>query len=321
SFFPQLVAGPIERASNLLPQFAVERKFDYTKSIDGLRQILWGLFKKVIIADLCANAANIIFNNSADHTGGTLLMGGLFFVFQVYADFSGYSDIAIGTARLFGFNLMQNFAYPYTSTSIQEFWARWHISLYTWFNDYLFMPLAFMWRSLGEKGVLFAIMVTFLCSGLWHGAAWKFIVFGGLHGFALVLESLTKNGRQKIFAALPPFVKPLIGGILTFSFVTLTFIIFRAENLSHGYQYIKAMLIPSLPVGSAFLGTTVHPFTLFVFLAIFFSIEWKGRNSQFALANFGLNWHKIVRLGFYFLIAITTLLFSGRQQEFIYFQF
>ena len=176
SFFPQLVAGPIERATNLLPQFYKKRNFDYLNAVDGLKQILWGLFKKVVIADNCAIIVNDIFANYASYSGSTLILGAIFFAFQIYGDFSGYSDIAIGTARLFGFNLMQNFAFPYFSRDIAEFWRRWHISLSTWFRDYLYIPLGgnrvVKWRW------YYNLFITFLVSGFWHGASWTFLAWG-----------------------------------------------------------------------------------------------------------------------------------------------
>jgi D-alanyl-lipoteichoic acid acyltransferase DltB (MBOAT superfamily) len=196
SFFPQLVAGPIERASNLLPQFYQNRKFEYSKAVDGMQQILWGLFKKVVIADNCAVYANHIFENSADMSGSTLLLGAVFFAFQIYGDFSGYSDIAIGTARLFGFNLMQNFAYPYFSRDIAEFWRRWHISLSTWFRDYLYIPLG------GSRGGTWMkvrnTFIIFIVSGFWHGANWTFIVWGALNAIYFLPLLLTKKNRQNM---------------------------------------------------------------------------------------------------------------------------
>ena len=194
SFFPQLVAGPIERATNLLPQFYQKRKFDYAQAVDGMRQILWGLFKKVVIADNCAVYANEIFNNSADYNGSTLLLGAIFFTFQIYGDFSGYSDIAIGTARLFGFNLMQNFAFPYFSRDIAEFWRRWHISLSTWFRDYVYIPLG------GSRGgTLMKVrntFIIFIVSGFWHGANWTFIIWGALNAVYFLPLLLTKRNRK-----------------------------------------------------------------------------------------------------------------------------
>ena len=195
-FFPQLVAGPIERATNLLPQFYKKRTFEYHKAVDGMRQILWGLFKKVVIADNCAEFANQIFNNSADMNGSTLVLGAIFFTFQIYGDFSGYSDIAIGTSRLFGFDLKQNFATPYFSRDIAEFWRRWHISLSTWFRDYLYIPLG------GSRGGTWMkvrnTFAIFLVSGFWHGANWTFIIWGALNAIYFLPLLFTNNNRKNL---------------------------------------------------------------------------------------------------------------------------
>lgn len=196
SFFPQLVAGPIERATNLLPQFYTQRKFDYAKAVDGMRQILWGLFKKIVIADNCAEFANQIFNNSESMNGSALVMGAVFFTFQIYGDFSGYSDIAIGTSRLFGFNLMRNFAFPYFSRDMAEFWRRWHISLSTWFRDYLYIPLG------GSRGSTWMkvrnTFIIFIVSGFWHGANWTFIIWGALNAFYFLPLLLAKRNRNHL---------------------------------------------------------------------------------------------------------------------------
>jgi D-alanyl-lipoteichoic acid acyltransferase DltB (MBOAT superfamily) len=193
SFFPQLVAGPIERAKNLLPQFSVKRSFNYASAVDGLRQILWGLFKKIVIADNAAEYANLIFTNYQDYSGGTLFLGAVFFAIQIYGDFSGYSDIAIGTAKLFGFRLMQNFAFPYFSRDISEFWRRWHISLSTWFRDYVYIPLG------GSRGSKFNqirnVFVIFIVSGFWHGANWTFIFWGFLHAVYFIPLMLANRNR------------------------------------------------------------------------------------------------------------------------------
>jgi len=195
-FFPQLVAGPIERATHLLPQFKTKRIFDYSAATDGMRQILWGLFKKLLIADNCAVYANYIFNNSADMTGSVLVLGALFFTFQIYGDFSGYSDIAIGTARLFGFDLMNNFAFPYFSRDVAEFWRRWHISLSTWFRDYLYVPLG------GSRGSIFKnarnVLVIFIVSGIWHGANWTFVVWGLINALYYLPLLLTGKHRSNL---------------------------------------------------------------------------------------------------------------------------
>ena len=212
SFFPQLVAGPIERAENLLPQFYKIRIFDYSKAVDGMRQILWGLFKKMVIADNAAEIANQIFNNSADYSGSTLLLGALFFTFQIYGDFSGYSDIAIGTARLFGFDLMRNFNFPYFSRDIAEFWRRWHISLSTWFRDYLYIPLG------GSRGSRLMIIrntfIIFIVSGFWHGANWTFIVWGALHAIYFLPLLLTNRNRTYLGVVAEGKILPSVRELL-----------------------------------------------------------------------------------------------------------
>jgi len=243
SFFPQLVAGPIERATNLLPQFYVKRKFDYSKAKDGMRQILWGLFKKVVIADNCAEYANLIFNNSDDYSGSTLLLGAFFFTFQIYGDFSGYSDIAIGTSRLFGFNLMQNFAFPYFSRDIAEFWRRWHISLSTWFRDYLYIPLG------GSRGGLKMkirnTFVIFLVSGFWHGANWTFVVWGALNALYFLPLLIAGKNRQNLGLVaegrLLPNIKEFIQICTTFLLTMLAWIFFRASSVGHALSYLKGI--------------------------------------------------------------------------------
>ena len=239
-FFPQLVAGPIERATNLLPQFYKKRTFEYHKAVDGMRQILWGLFKKVVIADNCAEFANQIFNNSADMNGSTLVLGAIFFTFQIYGDFSGYSDIAIGTSRLFGFDLKQNFATPYFSRDIAEFWRRWHISLSTWFRDYLYIPLG------GSRGSTWMkvrnTFAIFLVSGFWHGANWTFIIWGALNAIYFLPLLLTNNNRKNLGVVaegkLLPSFRELIAMLTTFTLTVFAWIFFRAENISHAFDYI-----------------------------------------------------------------------------------
>src|SRR5690606_36334354 len=196
SFFPQLVAGPIERATNLLPQFNRERRFDYSCATNGLRQMLWGFFKKIVIADNCAVIVNHIFENPSGVNGSTLVLGAFFFALQIYGDFSGYSDIAIGTAKLFGFNLMKNFDFPYFSRDIAEFWRRWHISLSTWFRDYLYIPLG--GSRVNSTLQVRNIFIIFLVSGFWHGANWTFIVWGALNALYFLPLLLTKRNRKNI---------------------------------------------------------------------------------------------------------------------------
>jgi alginate O-acetyltransferase complex protein AlgI len=322
SFFPQLVAGPIERATNLLPQFYVKRVFEYNKAVDGLRQILWGLFKKIVIADNCAEYANQIFNNSEDYSGSTLVLGALFFTFQIYGDFSGYSDIAIGTSRLFGFNIMRNFAFPYFSRDIAEFWRRWHISLSTWFRDYLYIPLG------GSRGGTWMkvrnTFAIFIVSGFWHGANWTFIVWGALNAIYFLPLLLRNKNRQNLDTVAQggslPSIKEFFNIATTFGLTVLAWIFFRAENLEHAWTYLSTIFSKSILTIPHF---SARKYALIIILITFlFSIvEWFGKDDQYAIAKLGLNWNKFVRWIFYCLLAVITLLFSGQKHDFIYFQF
>lgn len=322
SFFPQLVAGPIERAAHLLPQFSKRRYFNYGHAVDGLRQILWGLVKKVVIADSCATYANAIFDNSADLSGSSLLLGAVFFAFQIYGDFSGYSDIAIGTARLFGFDLMKNFAFPYFSRDIAEFWRRWHISLSTWFRDYLYIPLG---GSRGSTAMQVRnVFVIFVVSGFWHGANWTFIVWGALNALYFLPMLLSGNNRKnldvvaegRIFPAFREFVAILT----TFGLTLIAWIFFRANTVSHAIGYLQGIFDPSilsLPDYKNFLPSLMVIFLLIAFIII----EWLGRENNYAIEKMGGRWSPIARLGLYYTLSMIVLLFSGQQQEFIYFQF
>lgn len=327
SFFPLLVAGPIERATHLLPQIKKARSFDYSKAIDGLRQILWGLFKKMVIADLCAEHANAIFNHADSYGGLTLVLGALFFTLQIYGDFSGYSDIALGTARLFGIELLRNFAFPYFSRDIAEFWRRWHISLSSWFRDYLYVPLG------GSKGGTWMrvrnTFIIFLVSGFWHGANWTFIVWGGLNAlYFLPLLLLNRNRNNMEIVAQNTFLpsaKEFFQMSITFALTVLAWIFFRASSVRSAIDYISAMLKGLLDMklitqSINYMIVQVGYF-LPVFILFFFLIEWSGRRHQYALAHFGLRWPKMIRWSFYLGLALVILLFAGKEQQFIYFQF
>ena len=322
SFFPQLVAGPIERATNLLPQFYKKRTFDYNKAVDGMRQILWGLFKKIVIADNAAEYANLIFNNSDDYSGSTLVLGAIFFTFQIYGDFSGYSDIAIGTSRLFGFNLKQNFAFPYFSRDIAEFWRRWHISLSTWFRDYLYIPLG------GSRGGTWMkvrnTFIIFIVSGFWHGANWTFVIWGALNAiYFLPLLLLNKNRVNTNIVAQGkylPSVKEFFNMSITFSLTILAWIFFRADNIVHAINYISKILSPSFFTVPIFSGMS-RALIVIVLILIFVFIEWLGREDEFALAQLGKNLNRPLKYIIYSSIFITILWFSDQEQEFIYFQF
>jgi len=318
SFFPLLVAGPIERATHLLPQIQKKRTFDYSKAVDGLRQILWGLFKKIVIADQCAEYANQIFNNSADYSGSTLVLGAIFFTFQIYGDFSGYSDIALGTARLFGIELLKNFAFPYFSRDIAEFWRRWHISLSTWFRDYLYIPLG------GSKGgTLMKVrntFIIFIVSGFWHGANWTFIVWGLLNALYIMPSIIFNTNRNNLEIVAKgkhfPNLKDLLFIGITFSLTVFAWIFFRAENLRHAIFYISHIFSRSL-----FTIPTIIPKVTLVLLILFFAIEWFGREKQYALESFGLKIPQVIRWGFYYTLVFAIFYFAGSEQEFIYFQF
>lgn len=322
SFFPQLVAGPIERATHLLPQFYKKRTFDYSRAVDGMRQILWGLFKKIVIADNCAEYANQIFNNSADMNGSTLVLGALFFTFQIYGDFSGYSDIAIGTSRLFGFDLMRNFNFPYFSRDIAEFWRRWHISLSTWFRDYLYIPLG------GSRGGTWMkvrnTFIIFIVSGFWHGANWTFIVWGALNAIYFLPLLLTNNNRNNIETVaqgkLLPSIKELSFILLTFGLTVFAWIFFRAENIGHAISYISEIVSPSLFSIPKF-AYMYNALITIILVGIFVLIEWFGREGQYAISNLGFKWKRPIRYAMYYAIIIAIFWFGGKEQQFIYFQF
>jgi alginate O-acetyltransferase complex protein AlgI len=323
SFFPQLVAGPIERATNLLPQFYNKRSFDYRKAVDGMRQILWGLFKKIVIADNCAEYANLIFNNSADYSGSTLVLGAIFFTFQIYGDFSGYSDIAIGTSRLFGFDLKQNFAFPYFSRDIAEFWRRWHISLSTWFRDYLYIPLG------GSRGGTWTkvrnTFVIFIISGFWHGANWTFIAWGTLNAIYFLPLLLTNNNRNNIELVANgktlPSLKEFSFMLLTFGFTVFAWIFFRAENIGHAISYISEILSSSLFEVPKFAGMR-GAFRTILITGVFVLIEWQGRQGQYAISDIGQKWSRILRWSFYSLLIFAIGMFMpSTESPFIYFQF
>jgi D-alanyl-lipoteichoic acid acyltransferase DltB (MBOAT superfamily) len=320
SFFPQLVAGPIEKANNLLPQFYAKRIFNYNKAVDGMRQILWGLFKKIIIADNCAKYANIIFNNSDDYSGSTLVLGAILFTFQIYGDFSGYSDIAIGTSRLFGFNLMKNFSFPYFSRDIAEFWRRWHISLSTWFKDYLYIPLGGSRKNLRIN--VRNICIVFIVSGLWHGANWTFLVWGLLNAIYFTPLLLTKKNRINLDIVAKgrifPNFKDQLSMLLTFILVAFSWIFFRSENIEHAISYITGIFSISL-----FTVPEILPITTILLILFFIIIEWSGREGEYGIENIKEIHCKPIRWFSYLSLLLIIYFFGSFEEsvEFIYFQF
>lgn len=322
SFFPQLVAGPIERASNLLSQITEHRRFKYDQAVGGLKLILWGLFKKIVIADSIAPIVDDIFANYTDYSASTLILGVCLFSFQVYGDFSGYTDIAIGTAKLFGIELMSNFKFPNFSRNVAEYWQRWHISLSTWFRHYLYIPMG---GSRGSKlKSVRNIIVIFLVSGFWHGANWTFIFWGGLH--ALFFIPVFLLGRNRMYAdnvvaqdTLLPTPKEIMQVLLTFSLVTFSRIFFRSPNLSDAFQYIER-------IASHFYWESYdHPMgyrmvDFYVLLGLFTIYEYLIRRDERNPFKFK---SKLVRFTIYTIIVLAMLLFydDGVNRSFIYFQF
>ncbi|MBT2163196.1 MBOAT family O-acyltransferase [Zobellia barbeyronii] len=314
AFFPQLVAGPIERATNLLPQILNKRKFDYKQSVQGLRLILYGMFKKVVIADSLAPRANDIFANYQDYDGGTLWLGAIYFSFQIYCDFSGYSDIAIGTSKLFGFELMSNFKFPYFSRNIGEFWRRWHISLSTWFRDYLYIPLG------GSKGgkwqSLKNIFIIFLVSGFWHGANWTFLMWGFIHALLYVPLFYFDLNRKYVGGIVAqnkflPSIKEFIEIGVTYFFVVIAWVFFRSDTISNAFLYIKKMFIEIQLPSSKLQGVG--------YCLVFIIIEWFLRKDE-RLST--ISKYKIIRILFYiFLLFHVVQYFGVVQTDFIYFQF
>lgn len=323
SFFPQLVAGPIERASKLLPQFRHNRSFNYHSATDGLRQMVWGLFKKVVIADNCGAFADMIFNNSNEYSGIALVLGAVMFAFQIYGDFSGYSDIAIGTSRLFGFDLSRNFAYPYFSRDIAEFWRRWHISLSTWFRDYVYIPLggskAGIWKNIRN------IFIIFIVSGFWHGANWTFIIWGLLNAIYFLPIFLFKTHRNHLNVVAENSVLPSANEtfriFITFSLTTIAWIFFRAENLGHALSFVAGIFNPQhgFFTGIPKAGILLVTFSLVIFMI---AIEWLGRHHEYALEKLIAPSPKILRWSYYSaLIFIIGMFMQTNETPFIYFQF
>jgi D-alanyl-lipoteichoic acid acyltransferase DltB (MBOAT superfamily) len=321
SFFPQLVAGPIERATNLLPQFYKSRTFDYSTATDGMRQILWGMFKKIVIADNCANLVNTIFIDYANQSSFVLITGGVLFAFQIYCDFSGYSDIAIGVSKLFGFRLMQNFAFPYFSRNIGEFWRRWHISLSTWFRDYLYIPLG--GSHGGTWGKIRNTFIIFIVSGFWHGANWTFIFWGALNAALFIPLLLTKKNRlhldpvaeKRIFPNYTEFIQI----ISTFILVTIAWIFFRSPSLTTAFEYFYYIATNPLIDWNHIPEKRLMFQTLFLIIMML-SIEWTSRSYTYGLEKTrGLK--KSFQWTIYIVLVFMIFWFQGDKQEFIYFQF
>lgn len=314
SFFPQLVAGPIERATNFLPQILNKRNYNKDQILQGVRLIIWGLFKKVVIADSLGPIVDEIFGASETQGGGTLWLGAIYFAFQIYCDFSGYSDIAIGTAKLFGFELMSNFKFPFFSRNIGEFWRRWHISLSTWYRDYLYIPLG--GSKKGKSKALRNIFIIFIVSGFWHGANWTFIVWGTFHAI-LYLPSFISNSNRKFIGTVAfnkklPTPKEVFFIIRTFILVTIGWVFFRSETITEAFAYLMQMTNP--------LRFTILPnIKLFFYMILLLLLEWNMRHDERNPLKFK---QKPLRIIVLMLIMTLIILNFGRNtQQFIYFDF
>lgn len=320
SFFPLLVAGPIERATHLLPQIKAPRVRDNDKLADGFRQMLWGFFKKIVIADNCAEYANMAFNHPGDHTGSTLVMGAVFFAVQIYCDFSGYSDIALGAARLLGFDLLRNFAFPYFSRDIAEFWRRWHISLSSWFRDYLYIPLGGSKVSTAKK--VRNTFIIFLVSGFWHGANWTFIIWGLLNALYIMPSIIFNTNRNHLGMVaqgkLFPSVKEGLSIVLTFALTVLAWIFFRADSVGAAFSYLGNIF-----TGDLFTIPYKFNLDLFIIVTLFFMAEWLQRSKQHAL-----QFEPGTNLKYYGITVISSVIVwaiflwgNFGNKAFIYFQF
>ncbi len=319
AYFPLLVAGPIERATHLLPQLEKKRTFDYSRMVDGMRQILWGLFKKIIIADGCAEYANFIFNNSEFQTGTTSLLAAILFALQIYGDFSGYSDIALGTSRMLGIELLQNFKFPYFSRDIAEFWRRWHVSLSSWFKDYLYIPLGGSREGMAKT--IRNTFIIFLVSGFWHGANWTFVVWGGLHALYTVPSIMLKRNRKNLDIVAKgrslPTLSEFFHMLTTFLLVVFAWIVFRAESITDAYSFVLS--IAKNPFSIPYID--IRTIVLLLMALFMFIVEWNGREGKYALERFANIRSVPLKWGFYLFVIFSIIFLSGGEQPFIYFQF
>lgn len=321
SFFPQLVAGPIERATNLLPQMLGKRTFDYSMAVDGLRQMLWGFFKKLIIADTCAEVVNQTWDGLSYASGISLFVCSLLFTFQIYADFSGYSDIAIGCAKLFGFKLTTNFKVPYFSRNVREFWRRWHITLMNWFTQYVYFPLGGSRRS--RARTILNTLIVFALSGLWHGADWTFVLWGLYHALLFIPLILWGGRRYKDTVAhgrCLPTLRELASMLVTFLLVNFGWVLFRAPDFASFCDFTSRLFSPSL---LSVHGLTMKMATTLMWCAGLVVVEWLQRERQHVLQidGYRIFSFQVTRLALYAVLAFLIFYFAGQVQTFIYFQF
>jgi len=320
AFFPSLLSGPIDRPKTLIPQLEKKRVFDYSQASDGMRQILWGLFKKIVIADNCALFNAEIFDHYKTLPASSLLFGAFLFTIQVYADFSGYSDMAIGLANLLGFKITRNFNYPFLAQNIADFWRRWHISLTSWLTDYVFMPLSVYFRDYGKSGLILAILINFTLIGAWHGANWTFVFFGFLNGcfyIPLVLRG-TLNKKKK--AGGQSTLKAFANMAGMFILLMFTFLIFRADSLSQAFDYYSKLFSPSLFSGFVITEKLNTAITLLC-IAIMLLAEWRQRDKQHALQIDAIKIFPVRALIYFGLIFVILSFSATKNADFIYFKF
>ncbi len=317
-FFPKILSGPIERAENFLPQLRQKHIFDYDQVVEGLKRILWGLFKKLVVANRLALYTDAVFNNSQQHSGITLLVACIFFTIQLYADFSGYTDIAIGSAQILGYRLMENFNSPFIAKSVTEFWRRWHISLTTWVNEYIYTPIVINFRNWNKWSVVYAGMITFLILGFWHGASWNYIIFGFLQGVILSAEFLSRKIRKTFRNQIPAWLNTILGICFTFGYFSFSTVFFKAKTASEAFSIIEKIFTFSGPL--YYESPSMIIYSLFsISLLVLVGITNEFYSERIQLFNHK-NW--LIRKISYALVMVVILLigvFDGGQ--FIYFQF
>ena len=323
SFFPCILSGPIDKARTFIPQLEKKREFDYNMGVDGLRQILWGLFKKVVIADNCAPIVDGIFENYHMLPASTLVFGAFFYTFQMYADFSGYSDMAIGLSRMIGFNVTKNFDHPFFSQNIAEFWRKWHISLTSWLTEYVFTPLSIAFRNLGKLGLILAIVINFTICGIWHGANWTYILFGFLHGcyfIPLILRGQLNKKKEIAKDAKLPSPVEIVNILSTFALIMFTFVVFRAEDIGQAIHYYQRILSRSLLKFPIIPGDQYEVLVTLFFICFMLGSEWIKRKQEHVLKLDAK--HAVYRWSIYAsIIFLIGMFMQTSETPFIYVNF
>lgn len=322
AFFPCILSGPIDRPA-FIKQLQAKREFSYDQAVDGCRQILWGLFKKIVVADNCAIYVDQVWGDIPHQSGSTLVLAAILYSFQMYADFSGYSDMTIGLGKLIGFNITKNFNYPFFAVNVADYWRRWHMSLTSWLTDYVFMPLNIKFRDWGNFGMILAIIINMVVVGMWHGANWTFAVFGLYHGLLFVPLILSgaffKKAKIQTNKLGLPVLKDFGRMVLTFTLVTIGLMIFRADNVPQVWEYMCGICDKSL-LSTPWLMTQIYYIPQFLFILLMFAAEWIQRKQEYALAIDAIQ-SKTLRYSIYSLIVILLMWVGGQAETFIYFQF